>query len=498
MYTSFELFKKIKWNLKGMENFNKRIFFVLLLNLLLILCYVFLLTYFKTVNFNIILFSYSFFLLGILITVLVLIKNIFSPVFFFSILFLGYPFCGIYFSFYTNINNAIYFTMLNLPYPNFEFNSAMLSVIFGYIFFIFGYYSINKIKFKVINFDLQRINIESNHIKNFSVLIFIIGFLYWIFISFKIANGPLDLLSKMGIFASILNKNISTTPYLFSYIGSSLLFLSVLKINKKIPLYVILIIFVSFLMQLSRARLAGSILFLVSFFLMFILYQKKKISLLKITAYLGIFIIVLGLLYMYRFYSNMSYINKEISSNYFELLGNLFFGRTNVGDMQSIAITYHYISEKGILMGRTFFDFLRFWIDKLIPSNVDILSVGIRLKKEYFPLISGAPAPGIISEMIMNFGIIGITLGMYILGMFLNFIGKLIQPDISKLNLYIYVKFLLFVFILQKVDSTSIQRLIWDIIPVFIILLFFYVFQILIIKGNRNENNSFDISSFKI
>lgn len=449
---------------------KNKLFLFLFLSTILILVelFVFLTTESDVMNFE--LFSLSVLLFFIITTLFILTENHFTPVVFFSVLIYGYVFSGIYFSFYDNFDKAKLFQFVDIDFTIESLIMSQISVIVGYLFLLFGVFLTKYIKVRTIEFEFKNFNINSKRIKTALIFLFLFGFLFWIYNSFKVANGPIDLLSKIGIFNSLLRDKLTTLPYHLSIIGSSLLFLHYLKKNYTMPIYVYFIILGTFLMLLSNARLSGAVFYLGSFFIMYSVYYKVKIDFKKL-MYIGLFFSFLLAMFFFRYYSNLAYIEKSISISFIELFGQLFFAQTNIGDLQSITFAYQYTDDKGYLMGESFFDFTRFWIDRLFNINMESTSIGIRLKETYFSSMSGAPAPGIISEMIVNFGVFGISLGMLILGLFIGLISKLINPLKSKINLIIYVKFLFFMLALPKVDSSSIQGLILDLLPIFLFMI---------------------------
>ncbi|WP_346392279.1 O-antigen polymerase [Sulfurimonas sp. NWX79] len=450
---------------------------------LFLLIGIFLITYDEKII-NLELFFLSFILFIILTTVFLKIKDKYTPIIFFSVLFYGYSFSGIYFSFYENIYNARFFNEVSNQFYMSDFIVAMYSIIFGYLFFLLGSLISKKITIKSKNFDFNFINFDSLFFRILLIILFIIGFIYWLYLSFTIADGPIDLLSKIGIFHAILKEGITTLPYHLSYIGSCLLFLIYLHKYNKIPLYVKIIIFLTFLMLVSKARLSAAVFYLASFFIMYAIYNKIKFDIKKI-FYIILFFIFLGALYMMRFYSNMEYIGKKVEIPILELLGILFFGRTNIGDLQSIVFSYLYTDDYGYLFGQSFFDFTRYWLNKSLFLDLHITSIGMRLKEVYFDHVSGAPAPGIISEMILNFGIFGITFGMFFLGAILQLFAKIVNPHKSLMNLFIYTKFLFLVLILPKVDSTVIQGFIWALLPIYLFIFTFIFIKTILIKGHK-------------
>jgi hypothetical protein len=161
----------------------------------------------------------------------------------------------------------------------------------------------------------------------------------------------------------------------------------------------------------------------------------------------------------------------EMEGDWFELVGEHFFGMTNVGDLQSVTFANQYVKDLDYLYGSSFSDFLMSWAGKLTVLEVENTSIGIRLRDYYFSHVeTGAPAPGIISEMIMNFGYLGLTVVMFIFGILTRLISKSIDYRLSILNLYVYTNFLLFILLLTKVDSTHLNSFLWSVMPFFVLV----------------------------
>lgn len=367
-------------------------------------------------------------------------KHKFTPIIFFSLLFYGYVFSGLYFSCYQNIHTAKFFNF----HGNFtteDIKESLYKVVCGYMFFVLGYKLSNRIKIKKVNLEIKNINYKSKKLEYILVILFLISFFYWIFVSYRITDGPISLLANIGIYELLLYKNyISTAPYILAYVSTSFLFLIYLQNKRKISLFVIFMIFSSFIMYVSTARLSGAVFYLISFPLMYAIYFQFKVNL-KILLCLSLFVIFLGFLYFFRFYSNLSYLGIEMDSNILGLIGEHFFGMTNFGDLQSITFANQYTKDYGYLFGLSFLDFSYFWISKIFWIDLEVTSIGIRLTNSYFYHVdSGSPAPGIISEMIMNFGYIGLTIIMFLIGLMFNLICSLIWSIIPFYLLGIILK----------------------------------------------------------
>lgn len=417
-------------------------------------------------------FALSALLFCILTWVIMQEKDKMSPLVFFSMLFYGYVFSGFYFAHYENAQYAKFF-QISGNFATEDLTNAMLKVVIGYVSFVVGYKLISGKEVQKINLDILLINYQSQDIRGVLVALFFASFVYWLYVSFVLAGGPGALLENMGIYLLLLGDNpVSTAPYLLAYAATSILFLVHLRVGKQVPYHVALMILLSFLMSISTGRLASSVFYLISFPLMRTLYFGYR---LKIRGVFGVALGcgILGCLYFYRYYSNLQYLGMTIDSDIGSLIGEHFFGMTNVGDLQSIVFAAEYAADFGYLFGESFFDLFALWASKLKHSDIYELSIGVRLREHFFSNVdTGAPAPGVISEMIMNFGFFGLTLGMAFLGGVVRVISNMLDSRRNMVNLYVYTHFLLFLALLAKVDSTHLSAFFWAVIPFMVLALF--------------------------
>lgn len=455
---------------------------------LLLLLSLFVLLNINSQLFDIEMITLSSFFFFFLTFILINEQDKFTPIVFFSLLFYGYVFSGLYFSYYQNIHTAKFFNF----YGNFtteDIKESLYQVVCGYIFFVLGYKLANKIKIKEINFEIKEINYESKKLKYILVISFLVSFFYWIYVSFRLAEGPLDLMFNMGQYVLFQNLNpTSTTPYIIGYVSTYYLFLINLNNKNKVELINYFMITLTFIMYLSTGRLSGSVFYLTSFLIMYLIWNKFKINL-KIFLSLFFFIFFLFLLYFYREYTNLNYLGIEMETNVVKLVGTHFFGMTNFGDLQSITFSNQYIKDVKLMFGETFFDMTRFWLDKIPFIDLEQTSIGLRLREYYFSHVdTGAPAPGIISEMIINFAFFGVTIGMFIFGLLIQIIKKTINPNINVFNLYVYTQILIFLLLLSKVDSSHIDSLIWNVVPFYIFgFILVYIPKFFIIIGKEKK-----------
>lgn len=412
----------------------------------------------------------------VLTFILVNEKDKFTSIVFFSLLFYGYVFSGLYFSYYGNINTAKFFNFVG-KFGTSDIKFSLFQVFIGYLCFVIGYKISNKFYLKKLNLEITDIIYKQYTLRFFLIGLYLISFFYWIYVSFKLAGGPIDLLFNMGQYVLFQNLNpISTTPYILGYVATYYLFIIDLNNKNKITLFVYVMILSTFIMYLSTGRLSGSVFYFLSFPLMYVIWHNFKINF-KLFLIFILFILLLFSLYFYREYTNLYYLGLEMETDIFKLIGTHFFGMTNFGDLQSITFSNQYIKDEGLMYGQTFFDMTRFWLNKFPFINLEPTSIGLRLREYYFSNVeTGAPAPGIISEMIINFDFFGITFMMFIFGIFVRTITNTINPRKNPFNLYVYTQLLIFFLLLPKVDSSHIDSLIWNIVPFYILGLVFVVF----------------------
>lgn len=421
----------------------------------------------------------AIFFFFILTFVLINEKDKFTPIIFFSLLFYGYVFSGLYFSYYENIHTAKFFKFAG-NFGTSDLKFSLFQVCIGYLFFLIGYKIAARFYVRKINLEINGIIYKSPLLRFFLIGFFLISFFYWIYVSFRLAGGPINLLFNMGQYVLFQSLTpISTAPYIIGYVVTYYLFLIDLNNKNKVTLIVYFMILSTFIMYLSTGRLSGSVFYLLSFPLMYIIWNNFKINF-KIILKLSIFVLLLFSLYFYREYTNLHYLGLEMETDIIKLVGTHFFGMTNFGDLQSITFSNQYIKDENLMFGETFFDMTRFWLNKIPFINLEPTSIGLRLREYYFSGIdTGAPAPGIISEMIINFDFFGITFVMFIFGMFIHIINKSIDPKKNVFNLYIYTQLLIFLLLLSKVDSSHIDSLIWNVVPFYIFgLIFLFISKI--------------------
>ena len=190
----------------------------------------------NTQEFDIEMVIVSIFFFFFLTFILINEQNKFTPIIFFSLLFYGYVFSGLYFSYYQNIHTAKFFNF----HGNFtteDIKESLYQVVCGYMFFVLGYKLSNRIKIKKVNLEINNINYKSKKLEYILVFLFLISFFYWIFVSYKLAKGPVDLMFNMAQYVLFQSLNpISTTPYIIGYVATYYLFIINLNNENKLKI----------------------------------------------------------------------------------------------------------------------------------------------------------------------------------------------------------------------------------------------------------------------
>lgn len=94
------------------------------------------------------------------------------------------------------------------------------------------------------------------------------------------------------------------------------------------------------------------------------------------------------------------------ASGLFDYMAYQLIGRGNIVDLQQIVIIIHSWNANNVLLGATYFD----WIYNMFDLLDQPVSVGIRTMQMYFPGRSGAPTPGILGELYVNFHLLSLLL----------------------------------------------------------------------------------------
>ncbi len=397
-----------------------------------------------------ILYALSWLLAGIILFACMFAKNndLFSPINWFSATYFGYVLGGVYFS-YDNIGNGKFFNLANIAENEAAYYLILAQVwaIVNYFSFIIGYFLGNTGNDYRDIYDFSgRFNIFFKKIIPVVILpMFVCGFLYWVYVSYMLAGGPLAFLLNFAAFNHVIkNSGLTTLPYHFVYTAVYLwvILCAVRKKSFSIFLYVASIF--AFMMIISQGRISNAITFLLSLILINFFSNRSRLKTRKIVVYIIALITLAFLILFLRVASSYYYIGSNpvffSLNNIFEtclLFIEMIVGWGNVADLQQLVLAFKTWDIPSALMGVTYFDWFRNMFSSL---GFEPTSVGIRILKIYFPDKVGGPTPGAIGELYANFNLMGF-LGMFFVGLVCARIYNLVKRSGSVYLLFLYSAF---------------------------------------------------------
>lgn len=441
------------------------------------------------------LYALSLLLAGAMLFACLFAKNndLFSPINWFSASYFGYVLGGVYFS-YDNIGNGRFFNLANIAENDAAYYLILAQAwaIVNYFAFVIGYSVGNTGSDYSDSYDFSgKFNLFFE--KTIPVVIFVMflcGFLYWVYLAYMLAGGPVAFLVNFAAFNHVIKESgLTTLPYHFVYAAIYLsAILSVVR-KKSFSIFFYIASICAFMMIISQGRISNAITFLLSLILIYFFSNRSRLKTSKIVAGVIALITLAFLILFLRVASSYHYIGSSpvffSLSNYFEtclLFIEMIVGWGNVADLQQLVLAFKTWDISSSLMGVTYFD----WFRNMFSSfGFEPTSVGIRILKIYFPDKIGGPTPGAIGELYVNFNIMGF-MGMFFIGLVFARIYNLVKRSGSIFLLFLYSAFLLkFVFLFAKVDSTVIVSFLWAVMPVTILLCLLYFLYFCIYKNGK-------------
>jgi hypothetical protein len=399
--------------------------------------------------------------------------SIYSPLYWFSLIYIGYPLGAIYFAL-GNVECGKFLRLAGFGDDVYIYlRYAVLWIILSYISFVAGYlFFFKKCSFNIVVTRERRLfySYFCSAVRLLIPFLLITGGGYWIYLSYKIAGGPLSLLTQFAAFAHMIKDYEGTTlPYHAYYMGIFLWLFVIVSSGNRVGFLYYIFSCIGLIISLSQGRIMNSITYLLVQVAFYSISRKSSSDIRRnIIIIVLLFSIAFVALFL-RVSSSLLYIGKDSSylflDNIFDtlsLMAQMIIGWGNVADIQQIAIIFKVWSGKH-LYGVTYFDWLINLFGKYI--GLEPSSVGLTIKHLYFPDESGPPTPGAIGEAYANFSVFGL-LFMFAIGGIFSKIFYCVKRSGSLLLAMCYSMFLMrFVLLYAKVDSTVIINAIWLIVP---------------------------------
>lgn len=332
------------------------------------------------------------------------------------------------------------------------FTKSIYYYLIGYCMTLVGYFIVRK------KFDINiHVKIESEKVYKLLIYTFLIlCYLNFLYIVMKFAGG--------NIF--VYFQNIAIRQYEFTLGGGSTIFYNLgyiaiylwqfLDKKQKSSRWLFLInLLAIFAIKYSTGRIVQTLFFLISvialeYFLRYDFYKKYTRKIMFSFTIFGTFAF---LMYFYRMYSSVVFINQANTDfvgfvtekfEYTEFTQSLI----EKGNIPNIPILMKIIdsweNEMGFLYGKSLIQ----WIFNFIPfSKSGLLPPSEIIKEVWYPHIEGGALPPTgYGEMYANFGIWGIVIGMFLFGIIMASTYNLLRKYNNMWYLLIYVNLSVFFF----------------------------------------------------
>lgn len=394
----------------------------------------------------------------------------------FSVMYFGYVIGGFYYSFQTT-NFGKFIGFMNLPTDQVVnlYETSLLIIFVAYLFFIFGYLtitskSIRQPKMLTLPIDSNVLN-KRLYKTRFVVIIplLLLGLHSWYKVAHATSGGIIESIIFFQAFRHMAESaGVSTFFYNFYYVAIYYwLYLILSNPESKVPKSFMLFSAIGMVMNLTQGQIMAPITFVLSQVVAVALFrpQLQRKMLLTVAAVMSFAF----LLYFLRIVSNFLFLGQEM--NLQDAVGDFMYkivGSGNTADIQQISIIINTFDVSSSELGLTYFDWIRNTIGGFL--GLEPSSVGLTLKKLYFPSSSGAPTPGALGELIVNFYYLGPVL-MFLVGTLLGLFQLMFLTEKSSFYKFLYAIVLArFVFLYPKVDSTMLTSLVFLFIPLFFIV----------------------------
>lgn len=359
--------------------------------------------------------------------------------------FLYYYFEGFYKSKY--IQNAEFSNDLELL-----FTKSIYYYLIGYVMTLIGYYTLRKKNNMQFRIQIRDYRVYKLIIQSFLALCY----LNFGFIVLKFAGGNVvRYFQNVAVRTHEFEDGGGTTIfYNLGYLAIYLWQFMDFKLKRSRWLFLLNFLIV-FAIKFSTGRITQTLFFLISvialeYFLRYDFYKKHTR---KILFSFSIFGSVAILMYFYRLYSSVVFINQA-NTNFTEFVSEKLdysqFTESLIekGNIPNIPILMKIIdsweSEIGFMYGKS----LVMWILNFIPmSKTGLLPPSELIKEVWYPSIEGGALPPTgCGELYANFGFFGIIFGMLAFGLLMAYTYNMLNKYNNMWYLLIFINLSVFFF----------------------------------------------------
>lgn len=401
--------------------------------------------------------------------------DLFSPVILYSLYNIFVPLSEMYLLFTFNENIFLNAVSLSKDF-NYLFNLTCGINLGAYIFCLIGHKIFCRIRISSISFQMPKIDYLMI-IKGFIFL----GLLQFLYNQFYICSFNFTSIASLYLNVDIVEQNSSTLLYNLIYL-SLYIYLTCINYDKKIKNMLLLIcIIISF----TTLRLFFTLTIILT--VLAYSYETDKSNNKNKKFLLLLFLIALFGITLYIIRVSFTYILQDLDFSITDFMKQLGYYAFNKGNTPNIAIQMElYDKWTYFLNGKTFLSPLLYFFRKSIDFTEFIPAALIKIN--YFMAVPSGnlPVTG-VGELFMNFGYIGIFIGMFIFGGVLHIFYNLFYNSknnfIKLLGCYYSISFFM---LFSKGEINNIDM--------FILLEFisFFVFTKFLYCGTRKLIRSMD------
>lgn len=409
--------------------------------------------------------AFSWLLFTLILAILIEKRNdnLFEPIYLFSVMYIT----GCFSTWYliaTNFqtNKYVFLTEYEKPFTEL-FNMCVYYYFVGYVAFVLGYFLIKRNKTTKLMTFTSKNRLTDMHIKMVAFSCLILGFTNFFYNVYHFAGG--DLLLYM--------KNISLRDYEFQtggttiayhFIVSGVYFIEFLYLrnNKKFDSKFYFLLFATIIAIGSVGRIyytlaVAAVVIVLKYFYSYQKGKEKNVN--KKLFFIGILIMIFGIaFFLFRIITNFAVnglIHESTGSFVKGQIEKIMYYAFDCGYTVNMAIFPKIVdawnNEIGYLYGESFFTSL----NSLFNTHIAVVSNVVRVT--WFTGINDGNLPvTIIGDFFINFGLLGIIIGMLVFGMLTKTLYNVIEIKKSYWSILLYGIFIMhFVAIVAKCDFSN-------------------------------------------
>ena len=391
---------------------------------------------------------------------------------------------------------AVYFLVTGFAYSEHLLNpglprlvalteKALLLFVVGYASYLVGYLLLIR------NHGSRRIRLPTRNemagwISRLAIATCVaIGLLNFLYLLTRYPGGPIGYLLDFGQRGNRfddISGTVTTFGYQFLYAGV-FLWLVILIRDRKLGVmsaeswFFFLVVLVSVLVSVSQGRLSQSISYFLILASLGYIFSRRGSQNFRFAAFAGFGLMSGIVLYFLRrvsagtFGSTDSMTIEALAGYANAFMPVLGYWLIDKGNVPNLAVVINLLEQDG-LMGSYWYG-LSFPValTKLSSFTGDLPNIGQSVASAWFNDGGGLP-PTIIGEMFLNFGIIGVPVGLFLVGVFSAWFYNAVRSSGHFLLYIIYVAILFkFFFLWPKGESSNLVGAFWQFMPAVLIYL---------------------------